>query len=360
VAVDARYLARPGVGIHRYLVSLLELLDSDGCEVTLLVESAQAHVPALEGRRCVALHGAGLRWEQWSLPRHLRAGPGYDLLLCPANRGVPLLPHSTRTALVVHDLIPLVLWRIYLRGRVRFSIDYVLAHGISLARAGTLMAVSESTACDIRRFTGRRSTVVHQPSLPVPVPHVVADGPRTVVYNGGDDPRKQVPLLIDAFARVRRTHPDLRLQLVGRGYEHYRGELAGRGLLDHVELAGLLSEAEKDTALATADVLALPSLYEGFALPVVEAFACGTPVVTGEGGALAEVGGDAVLRVDVTDPEAVADGIRRALDPVTAAALAAAGRRRLEELRALDGPRVLVETLRRAASRCAATVPGSV
>ncbi len=357
IAVDARYLSRPGVGIHRYLDNLLDLMEVEGAQLSLLV--ADRAVPEMDirpSRTIVPLAHTGARWEQWSLAQHLRASR-YDLYVAAANRGLPLLPHATPTALVVHDLIPAVLWRMYLRSRFRFTIDYLLAHGVALARASTVLAVSEATAADVRRFCGRRATVVYQPMLPREVPHLQSCGTRTVVYNGGDDPRKQVPLLLEAFALVRARDPGIRFRLVGSGYEHYRPLIEDLGLADCLELTGLVTEQARDAALASASVVVLASLYEGFGLPVMEAFACGTPVVAGGGGALAEIGAGAVVRVDVTDARSIADGICRALRPDVAEHAAAAGRRRLAELAALDGDSTLVESLRAIACTPTWTLP---
>ncbi len=83
-----------------------------------------------------------------------------------------------------------------------------------------------------------------------------------------------------------------------------------------------------------ADVLAFPSLYEGFGLPVVEAMACGTPVLTSPRGSLAEVAGDAAEFVDPVDVERIGDGLRRLLaDPNRRAELRAAGLARASRFR---------------------------
>ena len=98
-------------------------------------------------------------------------------------------------------------------------------------------------------------------------------------------------------------------------------------------MAGPVDEATKHAWFDAADVFCLPSLLEGFGLPVLEAMGHGTPVVTSADTATAEVAGDAGLAVDPTDVDAVADGLRRVLnDPALAARLAQAGRDRAATL----------------------------
>ena len=113
---------------------------------------------------------------------------------------------------------------------------------------------------------------------------------------------------------------DLTLALVGKpgpDGERIARESGGRwlGHVDDEDLADLYRAAA---------VTAYPSLYEGFGLPVVEAMACGSPVVASDRGAIPEVAGDAAILVEPS-PRGIAEGIRRALDPLEAARLRDAG-----------------------------------
>jgi glycosyltransferase involved in cell wall biosynthesis len=98
---------------------------------------------------------------------------------------------------------------------------------------------------------------------------------------------------------------------------------------DRVELRGNLQKDELATLYRGAQCFVFPSLYEGFGLPVLEAMACGTPVVTTTAGSIPEVAGEAAVLVPPSNPEALADGIRRALaqrEELRAAGLARAAR----------------------------------
>jgi glycosyltransferase involved in cell wall biosynthesis len=166
-----------------------------------------------------------------------------------------------------------------------------------------------------------------------------------VLYNGGRDPRKNVPRLIEAFAAYRRAGGDHHLVLMGRGYDEYDPLLRRLGVGDAAFLPGFVSDDVRDRALAAAAAVAYPSRWEGYGLPLVEAFAAGVPVVAGRGGSQAEVGGDAAIYVDVDDAAAIADGIRRAVAPESRRRAREAGPRRLRELREASGPDPLLDLL---------------
>jgi len=144
--------------------------------------------------------------------------------------------------------------------------------------------------------------------------------------------RKNFPALIEALARL----PELRLVLVGRGTD---GEREVEEALDRTgmrartqRLAGI-PEQELVGLIGAARVCAVPSLYEGFGLTVLEAMACGTPVVCSNAASLPEAAGDAALLVDARSPDALADALRRAVsDSALAAELRARGLARAAEM----------------------------
>jgi glycosyltransferase involved in cell wall biosynthesis len=147
-----------------------------------------------------------------------------------------------------------------------------------------------------------------------------------------------VPALLAAFADVRHERPELRLVLLGSGYEALDAELARLGLgADAVERPGYVAEDAKAAYLRGARAVVYPSLLEGFGLPIVEALAAGTPVVCGTGGAQPEIAGAAALYADPRDPRSVAAAMRAALADDARARLRRAGRRRLSELGAEPG-----------------------
>ncbi|HEY7033362.1 MAG TPA: glycosyltransferase family 1 protein [Thermomicrobiales bacterium] len=151
---------------------------------------------------------------------------------------------------------------------------------------------------------------------------------------GNLEPRKNLPALLRAFARLA---PDIPHDLVLIGAEGWlTGEihatLAALRLGGRVRMTGFVDDDELPVWYGAADLFVYPSRYEGFGLPVVEAMACGTPVVTSNVSSLPEIGGDAALLVDPADEASIADGVRRVLtDPAFAGDLRRRGRHRAAE-----------------------------
>jgi glycosyltransferase involved in cell wall biosynthesis len=155
------------------------------------------------------------------------------------------------------------------------------------------------------------------------IPDPLAGGPGEgvyLLYLGTLQPRKNLVRLIDAFARavdpLGRPSPEPRPLLVLAGNP---GWLAGP-ILEHarqagpaVHITGFIAEEDKAGLLSGATAFVFPSLYEGFGFPVLEAMACGTPVICSNTSSLPEVAGDAALLVDPLDTAGLATAIRRVL-----------------------------------------------
>lgn len=168
------------------------------------------------------------------------------------------------------------------------------------------------------------------------------------------EPRKNFPRLMEAYALLT---PDLRSRfpLVVAGGEGWKNEtlfaaIRRLGLEDQVKFLGYIPDADRAPLMREADLFVLPSLYEGFGMPVLEAMACGTPVVTTERGALLEVGGKAVVYADPLDPRSIAREMAAVLgDPVLRRKLSAAGPLRAAAFRWETSARVLADVFERAA-----------
>jgi glycosyltransferase involved in cell wall biosynthesis len=198
---------------------------------------------------------------------------------------------------------------------------------LSARRARRLIAVSAHTARESTRLLGvpmeRVDVVYHgvDPAFrPLPVREVSSLRERRglperfVLFVGTLEPRKNLVRLVEAFARVR----DGRVGLVlagGRGwlYDELFARVESLGLGDEVVFAGYVTNEELPLWYNAATVVAYPSVYEGLGLPVLEAQACGTPVLTSNVSSLPEAAGDAALMVDPYDVEAMAAGLDRLL-----------------------------------------------
>ncbi len=202
----------------------------------------------------------------------------------------------------------------------------------SLRRAARVVTVSEHARRDVLA-----SVAGLDPSHVVTIPNGVSSAyapdptaaervrarhgiePGYVLFIGALQPRKNLLRLLEAYARVRDGRVDMPpLVLVGNAKqdEHDVAEhIATLGLSRAVHRIGYVAEEEALRDLyCAASVFAFPSLYEGFGLPVAEAMACGTPVLTADTTALPEVAGGAAVLVDPLSVSAIADGLARLLD----------------------------------------------
>ncbi|MBC7261777.1 MAG: glycosyltransferase family 4 protein, partial [Chloroflexi bacterium] len=152
---------------------------------------------------------------------------------------------------------------------------------------------------------------------PLPVPasfrqkYGLDEGLRYILYVGSEDPRKNLATLIQAFKIVQQQRPSARLIKAGAAHfgaqrEELRALVAQLELEDKVHFLDRVPEEDLPLLYNAADVFVLPSLYEGFGLPALEAMSCGTPVVAAERASLPEVVGEGGVLVDPVDPRALA------------------------------------------------------
>jgi glycosyltransferase involved in cell wall biosynthesis len=214
----------------------------------------------------------------------------------------------------------------------------------SMRRAARVLAVSERTKQDlVERYGVPERKIVVTPNGVDPAfrpDGPKADGSPYALFVGTLQPRKDPEGAIEALALV---GDDLRLVLAGpdRGSGARARETASRlGLSSRVEFRGHVDRDELAALYRGAACLVLPSRWEGFGLPVVEAMASGTPVVATRAGAIPEVAGDAAVLVEPGDPSALAGGIERAL--ADRERLVAAG---LERARAFSWRETALKTL---------------
>jgi glycosyltransferase involved in cell wall biosynthesis len=124
------------------------------------------------------------------------------------------------------------------------------------------------------------------------------------------EPRKNLPRLLDAFALLRRTHRELVLAVVGAEGWGERPDLDRKG----IRLLGYVADERLPALYRGAEALVYPSLFEGFGMPIVEAMACGTAVVSSAHPSLDEASGGIALRAEAESAESMAEQIERALD----------------------------------------------
>lgn len=168
-----------------------------------------------------------------------------------------------------------------------------------------------------------------------PMPSIEPKPFRIMATASADAPLKGVRYLLEAVAQLLPRYPELVLLMVGKPKPGGDTErlIAKLKLADHIQFVTGISTEELVAYYAQAQVVVVPSVYEGFGLPAGEAMACGIPVISTDGGALPEVVGDAGIQVPVKDSQAIAEAVSDLLDDQEKRQrLGAAGRQRIEDL----------------------------
>ncbi len=208
----------------------------------------------------------------------------------------------------------------------------------SVARSDAILTVSEFSKREIVELLGvpaqRVKVVPNAASLParsersgVPAPGFGVQKPY-ILYVGTIEPRKNLVRLLQAFAMLKKEQ-GIPHSLVLAGDRGWNDEavFTAAASVPNVVFTGYVSQTEKCALYQNADVLAFPSLYEGFGIPPLEAMQLGCPVVCADAASLPEVTGGAAELVDPLDPAAIAQGLWNVLsDPAHAADLARRGR----------------------------------
>jgi len=340
IAVDGRVLGHRGVG--RYLSNVLQAAARLKHPHQFLVYLGPASKlellprdPRFVARRLPPSHPAVA--EQWALPRAARA-EGADLIFYPDNSGAvrPGLPMvlallDTMWQRPLRDAIAKPTLRQRIQDRYR---KVVCPRAAAAARA--VITISQHSARCLELALGLRApklTVVDlaaDPALRRPLPAAQAlalrqalglkRGQAYVLASGAADKRKNVDRLIQAFALARRQDPRLAKALLvitslrpGEGATTtYEDTARAADVLGALRFVGYVDDAQMKALYQGALCFAFPSLWEGFGLPVLEAFALGCPVLISAAGSLPEVGGQAAVYADPTSVPDLARGLSQA------------------------------------------------
>ncbi len=337
VGFDATPAVRQGGGIGRYTRELLKALAAADHETHYRLfyasppDAPRQALPALPANfdvRALPFDDVWFArvWHRARLPIPVDWITGRIDLFHSPDFTLPPTRRGTHTLLTVHDLsfvrdpesaVPVL--RAYLNQVVPRSV----------ARADHVLADSAATRADLVDLYGtppEKISVlysgVNDEFQPVRDPARLAavraryrlgESP-FILAVGTLQPRKNYARLIQAFAQI--GEPELRLVIAGgRGwlYDAIFAEVERLQLGQRVVFPGFVSDADLPALYSAARVLAYPSIYEGFGLPILEAFACATPVVTSTASCLPEVAGAAALLVPPTDVPALAEALTRAL-----------------------------------------------
>ena len=318
-------LAR-GLAEHHELDLHLLARRGDAARWTDVAPSAAIHADVPESR------AARLLWEQARAPAlatrlglDVWHGPHYTM---PVRLTVP-------AAVTVHDLTFFDHPEWHERGKVAF---FTPMFRVTARRARALIAVSEHTADRLRARLNPHAPIVvaphgvdHERFRPAPRGNAedlerlrhLGIRPPYLAFAGTLEPRKDLPTLVAAFARLAPTRPELRLVIAGRdgwGATAVRDAAAESGVTTSILRPGWFPGPALPAFFRQSEAVVYPSLEEGFGLPALEALACGAALVTTTGSAMAEVVGDAARLVAPGDTDALAATLARVLDDAALAA----------------------------------------
>lgn len=263
-------------------------------------------------------------WEQAVAP-FAATRAHLDVLFCPVNV-VPLLARVL-SVVTVHDLAFLAHPDAFHNAKRRYL---TVMTRLSVRRARQVIAVSGHTRDDLVRYfrvRPERITVIPNAAdarfRPADDPHAITQfkaknnlPDRVILFVGTLEPRKNLRRLIEAFASLGDDDAETKLVIVGAS-GWLTSDLAPlvreRGLSNRIIFTGYVEDDDLPHWYQVATVFCYPSLYEGFGLPVLEAMACGTPVVTSRTSSLPELVGGAAVLVDPTDVAALARALKTVL-----------------------------------------------
>jgi glycosyltransferase involved in cell wall biosynthesis len=335
IAINASFWNKPNTGSGQYLRALIPILAqrAPANDYSLITPSAVSGQPSN-----VAVHHehlalnrvnanlAKLWFEQIAFARACRRERA-DLAHVPYF-APPLFP-GTRSVVTIHDLIPMVL-PLY-RGSLLVR-AYTQLAAVASRRADDIIADSGCSQRDIVRRLGIAASRVHVVYLAADARYYPTDEAQIesvrrkyslpanfLLYLGGFDQRKNVGVIIQAFAQLRDLYAaGYRLVLggvmLGKDSEFFPAprRIAREANLpdDAIRYIGWVDEADKPALYSSANIFLFPSRYEGFGLPSLEAMACGAPVICSNASSLPEVVGGAGITIDPNDIAAWADTIR--------------------------------------------------
>ena len=327
IGIDARSLSKKLTGIGYYLLEVIKELKKLDVELVLFSPSPlTVAADVLEGIEVVAGSHASplgrLLWSEFQLPFLLKKHR-LDVFWGPAHRFPILLPRSQTAVLTIHDIV----WR-KVPGTMKLTtrLQEAFFMPLSLRKADLILADSLSTLSDL---------IDYQPALKSKIKHVplgcrakpfesAKDLPQKVdtkpylLFTGTIEPRKNLSRLIEAFSALPMDlQQKYHLTVAGGqgwGKVNLEQAIAKHHLEERVILTGYVSDETLFALYQHAYCLAMPSLYEGFGLPILEAHACGVPVITSNVSSMPEVMGDGGVLVDPYSVASIKDGLRQLLE----------------------------------------------
>ena len=370
IGIDARWIFEAISGVGKYTAALIEYLarvdrdneyllffDRPDLRDRLMLKAGLKDRPNF--RTKLISYGLFSSANQLFMPRVLNS-EGVDVFHS-TNFMIPLFGFKGKMVVTVHDLIPLLFPHYTPRARkTRFFVLYKLIMKLVARRADRVIAVSENSKNDLKKalnlFDEKVAVVYNgidlkyllgQAGLPaarerdeslsreVRKRYLISPDAKLILWVGRPEPYKNLGALVEGFSRISEgancclviageedeRYPETTELVKGLGLDHVRNfalQKTKKGISNgagkRVVFTGYLEEEALIDLYRTASLFVLPSLYEGFGLPVLEAFACGVPVVASDRASLPEVAGDAAILIDPEDVDALTREMKNVLD----------------------------------------------
>jgi len=325
IGIDATALPPQPVGAGNYIIQLIRALASLNVNDEFVIFAHQKghaliNLPEKDSFEWIIFEdrnpGSRLIWEQTLFPQLVKKS-GVNLLHSLHYTRPMKLPCAS--VVTFHDMTFFLYPELHTRAKRLF---FPLAIRASARRADALIAVSESTRQDVIRVLGispEKIITIQSGVDPAfrPINDTVAKGKiaekydlpeRFILYVGLIEPRKNLPMLISAFKRLIDSGEDYKLVLVGRYgwmYEELLKQINNLDLEGMIHFTGYVSQEDLPLVYNLSSLFVYPTIYEGFGLPVLEAMACGVPVITTDVSSLPEIVGEAGMLVPVNDVKAL-------------------------------------------------------
>ena len=313
VGVDVRGLTVPIFGIGRYTQCLLDELVKVPDVTWYLyadrpiihpIDHANVRIRQYESsNRILSLFRTQIQFSRWARQ------DGLDIFWSPRHHLPLFLPRDMKKVVTIHDLV----WMKYPETMMMANrmIESILMPK-SLAMADRIISVSNATRTDIvERFpaAAKRVSVIHQAVNRIESQPRPCSNPY-FLFVGTLEPRKNLKTQLKAFEKYRDAGGENELLIVGaKGWKQQ--DIVSENLNDIVHVLGYLSDTELAGLYQQADALMLPSLYEVFGLPALEAMQYGIPVIGSNRGAVPEVIGQGGILIDPMSTEEIADAMMK-------------------------------------------------
>ncbi len=342
IGLDVRIFSQKMNGVARYTIELLKFLRSqEEIDLCLFTDTPlrPEYSDFINGRPLLELKNKKLKkyWKNWILPWQLFKN-GINLYHATWDKGTPLWAHCP-CLMTIHDLFVISEFQENLRKRVKFlTIRFFEAHA-----AKKVLTVSEATKSDIVRKLGISPKKILVTHLGCDQERIRKSISETSFENENRwalgkkkyffclagrvcDVRKNVPVMIEAYIHFIETYPargDYSLVIAGdydppsELFLKMERRIQEKGLQRRIVFTGAIPDAALFTLLKHSAAMLFPSLFEGFGLPIVEAYALNVPVITGNISSMKELGeGGAAILVNVKDPRELAAALEKVcVDP---------------------------------------------